>query len=82
MALTFEWDRKKAASNLGSKATGDRTSSEGLNRALPESVVGRSAVGIFWFQSHEAITIPTSESMNIAAPVSAGDFYNRIMIGE
>jgi hypothetical protein len=37
---------------------------------------------VFRFQSHATITIPTSESMNIAAAASTGDFRDGIMIGK
>ena len=39
-------------------------------------------VSIFRFHPHVAVKIPTSERKNIAAPISAGDFCNRMMIGE
>jgi len=47
-----------------------------------KSLPARRSPGILRFQPHAAVSIPTSESMNVAAAVTAGDFCNRIMIGE
>jgi len=44
--------------------------------------VARKSGGIFRYQPHATILIPTSVSMNIAATVSAGDLNDEIMIGD
>jgi hypothetical protein len=44
--------------------------------------VARKSGGIFRYQPHAPITIPTSVGMNIAATVSTGDLNDEIMIGE